>query len=127
MMYYSPTIVELAGFASHQTALLLSSSVAAMNAVGTVAGIVLIDRKGRKSLATMSLVGVTIALGLLSLSFHLTALDTPAVTWESEVFRSDAVCPAFPSGSNFSESQPTCHSCLQAGCAFCSASNKVRK
>lgn len=38
VMYYSPTIVEFAGFASHQTALLLSLVVAAMNAAGTIAG-----------------------------------------------------------------------------------------
>jgi SP family myo-inositol transporter-like MFS transporter 13 len=37
-MYYSPSIVELAGFASHQTALLLSLIVSGLNALGTIVG-----------------------------------------------------------------------------------------
>jgi SP family myo-inositol transporter-like MFS transporter 13 len=57
-MYYSPTIVELAGFVSNQIALLLSLLVAAMNALGTVLGIFLIDRCGRRLLLLMSLGGV---------------------------------------------------------------------
>lgn len=38
VMYYSPSIVELAGFASHQTALLLSLIVSGLNALGTIVG-----------------------------------------------------------------------------------------
>lgn len=38
VMYYSPSIVELAGFASHQTALLLSLITSGLNALGTVVG-----------------------------------------------------------------------------------------
>lgn len=37
-MYYSPSIVELSGFASHQMALLLSLIVSGLNAIGTIAG-----------------------------------------------------------------------------------------
>uniref|UniRef100_A0A803KTC0 Major facilitator superfamily (MFS) profile domain-containing protein n=1 Tax=Chenopodium quinoa TaxID=63459 RepID=A0A803KTC0_CHEQI len=38
VMYYSPTIVQMAGFSSNQLALLISLIVAAMNAAGTVLG-----------------------------------------------------------------------------------------
>ncbi|XP_073395440.1 inositol transporter 1 isoform X2 [Physcomitrium patens] len=37
VMYYSPSIVELSGFASHQMALLLSLIVSGLNAIGTIA------------------------------------------------------------------------------------------
>jgi MFS transporter, SP family, solute carrier family 2 (myo-inositol transporter), member 13 len=70
-MYYSPTIVQMAGFASNQLALLLSLIVAAMNAAGTVVGILLIDRCGRRRLALLSLSGVLVSLLILSLAFFL--------------------------------------------------------
>ncbi|XP_058102381.1 inositol transporter 1-like [Magnolia sinica] len=70
VMYYSPTIVEMAGFHSNQLAILLSLIVAALNAAGTVVGICLIDRFGRRRLALTSLSGVIIALCVLSGAFY---------------------------------------------------------
>lgn len=69
VMYYSPTIVQMAGFQSNQLALLLSLAVAATNAVGTIVGIYLIDHFGRKKLALSSLAGVIVSLVLLSWAF----------------------------------------------------------
>ncbi|KAF5728818.1 inositol transporter 1 isoform X1 [Tripterygium wilfordii] len=69
VMYYSPTIVQMAGFRSNQLALLLSLIVAAMNAAGTVLGIYLIDHFGRKKLAISSLSGVIVSLCILSVAF----------------------------------------------------------
>ncbi|CAK7322590.1 unnamed protein product [Dovyalis caffra] len=69
VMYYSPTIVQMAGFSSNQLALLLSLIVAAMNAAGTVLGIYLIDHFGRKKLALSSLAGVIASLVLLAGAF----------------------------------------------------------
>ncbi|KAG8369535.1 hypothetical protein BUALT_Bualt14G0023600 [Buddleja alternifolia] len=71
VMYYSPTIVQMAGFNSNQLALLLSMVVASMNAVGTILGIYLIDNFGRKKLALSSLSGATISLIILALAFLL--------------------------------------------------------
>ena len=68
-MYYSPTIVQMAGFESNQLALLLSLVVAAMNAAGTVLGIHLIDHAGRRKLALSSLSGVILSLLVLSGAF----------------------------------------------------------
>jgi len=63
VMYYSPTIVQMAGFSSNQLALLLSLVIAAMNGAGTVLGIYLIDHFGRKKLAMISsLAGVIASL-----------------------------------------------------------------
>jgi hypothetical protein len=39
VMYYSPTIVELAGFVSNKTTLLLSLMVSGMNVIGSIIGI----------------------------------------------------------------------------------------
>lgn len=69
VMYYSPTIVQMAGFSSNQLALLLSLIVALMNAIGTVLGIYLIDMYGRRKLALSSLSGVIVSLILISVSF----------------------------------------------------------
>ncbi|KAM1270697.1 hypothetical protein ACFX13_032576 [Malus domestica] len=69
VMYYSPTIVQMAGFQSNQLAILLSLIVAAMNAAGTVLGIYLIDHFGRKKLALSSLSGVIVSLVILSGAF----------------------------------------------------------
>ncbi|XP_022873132.1 inositol transporter 1-like isoform X1 [Olea europaea var. sylvestris] len=71
VMYYSPTIVQMAGFSSNQLALLLSLIVAAMNAAGTVVGIHLIDHFGRRKLALSSLSGVIISLIVLAVAFIL--------------------------------------------------------
>ena len=51
VMYYSPTIVQLAGYASNQTALLLSLITSGLNATGSIASIYLINKVGRKKLA----------------------------------------------------------------------------
>lgn len=75
VMYYSPTIVQMAGFNSNQLALLLSLIVAAMNALGTVLGIYLIDHFGRRKLALSSLCGVTISLIVLAVAFFLQSMD----------------------------------------------------
>ncbi|KAG6582016.1 Inositol transporter 1, partial [Cucurbita argyrosperma subsp. sororia] len=71
VMYYSPTIVQMAGFHSNELALLLSLIIAAMNAAGTVLGIYLIDHVGRKKLAISSLSGVIVSLAILSGAFFV--------------------------------------------------------
>ncbi|XP_024983620.1 inositol transporter 1-like [Cynara cardunculus var. scolymus] len=79
VMYYSPTIVQMAGFRSNQLALLLSLIVALMNAAGTIVGIYLIDHFGRRKLALSSLSGVILSLILLSVAFYLESFGWLAV------------------------------------------------
>ncbi|KAI4334721.1 hypothetical protein L6164_013433 [Bauhinia variegata] len=76
VMYYGPTIIEMAGFGSNQEALLLSLIVAGMNAAGTVLGIYLIDRAGRRKLALSSLSGASVALAVLSGGSYLESSDS---------------------------------------------------
>jgi SP family myo-inositol transporter-like MFS transporter 13 len=116
-MYYSPSIVQQAGFASHKIALLLSSGVAGMNAVGTILGIVLIDRTGRRKLALSSLFGVIAALALLAAAFHMAALSPPTVIPPQTAAESRLVCPALPVALN--NGRANCVTCLAAGCGFC--------
>ncbi|KAF3455814.1 hypothetical protein FNV43_RR00456 [Rhamnella rubrinervis] len=71
VMYYSPTIVQEAGFHANQLALLLSLIVAAINAAGSILGIYLIDYAGRRKLALTSLSGVVVSLVLLSWAFFV--------------------------------------------------------
>nr|GEX73324.1 inositol transporter 1 [Tanacetum cinerariifolium] len=81
VMYYSPTIVQMAGFGSNQLALQLSLIVALMNAAGTVVGIYLIDHVGRKKLALSSLTGVILSLVLLSVAFFLESSGHANMGW----------------------------------------------
>ncbi|CAL0300438.1 unnamed protein product [Lupinus luteus] len=71
VMYYSPTIIQMAGFKSNSAALFLSLIVSGMNAAGSILGIYLVDIAGRKKLALGSLSGVIAALVLLSTSCYL--------------------------------------------------------
>ena len=93
VMYYSPTIVQLAGFASNQTALLLSLVTAGLNACGSIVSIYFIDRTGRKKLLIISLVGVIISLGLLSAVFHETTSHSPMVSLVETSHFSNTTCP----------------------------------
>ncbi|KAI3798228.1 hypothetical protein L1987_33499 [Smallanthus sonchifolius] len=81
VMYYSPTIVQMAGFASNQLALQLSLIVALMNAARTVVGIYLIDHVGRRKLALSSLTGVILSLVLLSAAFFLESSGHTNIGW----------------------------------------------
>ncbi|KAK1591961.1 hypothetical protein Q3G72_016697 [Acer saccharum] len=69
VMYYSPTIVQMAGFQSNQLALLISLAVAGTNAAGSIVGIYCIDHFGRKKLALSSLSGVIVSLLILAGAF----------------------------------------------------------
>ncbi|KAH9769028.1 Inositol transporter 1 [Citrus sinensis] len=99
VMYYSPTIVQMAGFQSNQLALLPSLVVAGTNAVGTIVGIYLIDHFGRKKLALSSLAGWSSAsssgvygwIAVIGLALYITffAPGMGPVPWtvNSEVYR----------------------------------------
>ncbi|KAL0442498.1 UNVERIFIED_CONTAM: putative inositol transporter 2 [Sesamum latifolium] len=123
VMYYSPTIVQLAGFASNQTALLLSLVTAGLNAFGSIVSIYFIDRTGRKKLLVISLCGVIISLGLLSAVFHETTSHAPLVGANETSHFAPYTCPDYRSAGP----SPVwdCMKCLKASspsCGFCSSS-----
>lgn len=125
VMYYSPTIVQLAGFASNRTALLLSLITSGLNAFGSILSIYFIDKTGRKKLALISLCGVVLSLALLTVAFRESELHAPTVS-AIETSHYNNTCPDFRAAVN--PSRWTCMTCLKASpsCGFCAASpNKV--
>ena len=70
-MYYSATIIKMAGFDDNSTAIWFSTLVALGNAFSTVICLFLIDRVGRRKLLCVSLSGITLGLTVLGLAFYL--------------------------------------------------------
>ena len=69
IIYYGPQIFELAGSASHASAIFATLLVAVVNVLATVVGITLVDRIGRKPLLYVGVSGMTVALFALSFAF----------------------------------------------------------
>lgn len=128
VMYYSPTIVQLAGFASNKTALLLSLVTSGLNAFGSIVSIYFIDRTGRKKLLIISLCGVIVSLGLLSAVFHETTTHSPIVGPVATSRFSNFTCPDYKTARDAIAWD--CTRCLKASspdCGFCaSESGKVK-
>ncbi|URE05091.1 PPR repeat, partial [Musa troglodytarum] len=121
VMYYSPTIVQLAGFASNQTALALSLVTSGLNALGSIVSIYFIDRTGRKKLLIISLCGVVLSLGVLSAVFHETTSHSPGISRQETAHFAAYSCPAYQSAS---ATGWDCMKCLKASspdCGFCAA------
>jgi len=77
IIYYGPQIFALAGSASHSSAIFATFVVAIVNVIGTVVGILLVDRVGRKPLLYIGVSGMTVALFALSYAFgHKAALGS---------------------------------------------------
>lgn len=70
-MYYSATIIKMAGFGDNSTAIWFSTLVAFGNALSTIICLFLIDRVGRRKLLFLSLSGITFGLAALGLAFYL--------------------------------------------------------
>ncbi|XP_042520108.1 inositol transporter 4-like [Macadamia integrifolia] len=120
VMYYSPTIVQLAGFASNKTALALSLITSGLNAVGSIVSIFFVDRAGRRRLLILSLFGIIFWLIVLFIVFNLAAIHSPAVSkLDSAKFGTNGTCPHYltaPDASKWS-----CMTCLKGSldCGFC--------
>jgi sugar porter (SP) family MFS transporter len=77
IIYYGPQIFALAGSASHASAILATFVVAIVNVIGTVVGISLVDRMGRKPLLYVGVTGMALSLFALSYAFsHNVALGS---------------------------------------------------
>lgn len=119
VMYYSPTIVQLAGFASNTVALLLSLITSGLNALGSILAIYLIDKFGRRKLLISSLLGVIASLVLLTIVFHITTDSSPLVSMKATQQFSGYQCPQYISTSATWD----CMRCLKASpeCGFCAS------
>ncbi|XP_010538418.1 PREDICTED: inositol transporter 4 [Tarenaya hassleriana] len=124
VMYYSPSIVQFAGFASNKTALALSLVTSGLNAVGSIVSMMFVDRYGRRRLMIISMFGIISCLVILSIVFRQASLHAPKIDpVDSISFAPNSTCPAYVS-PNPTPLKWNCMKCLKAECGFCSNSNE---
>jgi MFS transporter, SP family, galactose:H+ symporter len=82
VIYYAPTIFQLAGLASHSAAILATAGVGVVNVLMTVLALELLDRVGRRPLLLYGLIGMVLSLALLGIGF-LTQTPTAVLAWVS--------------------------------------------
>ncbi|KAF7119970.1 hypothetical protein RHSIM_Rhsim13G0144000 [Rhododendron simsii] len=123
VMYYSPTIVQLAGFASNKTALALSLVTSGLNALGSIVSMVTVDRYGRRKLMIISMIGIIVCLLALSVVFHESSTHSPSISrFESSHFGGNSTCSSYLTASD--ASSWNCMTCLKASseCGYCATS-----
>lgn len=75
VIYYAPTIFQLAGFTSASVAILATAGVGVVNVLMTVVSMYLIDRVGRRPLLLVGMAGMVFSLGILGVAFWLPGLS----------------------------------------------------
>ena len=80
VIYYAPTIFQLAGLHSASAAILATVGVGVVNVLLTIVALRMLDRAGRRPLLLWGLVGMVISLGVLGAAF-LFASSSPIVAW----------------------------------------------
>ncbi|XP_010516778.1 PREDICTED: probable inositol transporter 3 [Camelina sativa] len=125
VMYYSPTILQFAGYASNKTAMALALITSGLNAVGSVVSMMFVDRYGRRKLMIISMFGIISCLISLAVVFNEASNQAPKIdTRDSRKFAPNATCPAFVpfTASHAPPSNWNCMKCLRYDCGFCSNS-----
>lgn len=126
VMYYAPTIVQFAGFASKSVALALSLVTTGLNAFGSIMSMLFVDRYGRRRLMIISMLGIITFLVALAVVFQQASTHAPATSLvDSESFSGNSTCPSYLSSFK-TTTKWSCMNCLKAKCAFCAdAANQV--
>ncbi|OUC40827.1 putative transporter, major facilitator family protein [Trichinella nativa] len=73
-MYYSASIVRMGGIKNESTAMWMSAVITGANFFGTVLGVYLIERLGRRTLVFFSMLGVIVGLLLMGIGFQLISI-----------------------------------------------------
>ena len=81
IIYYSPKIFLMAGFADAKAAVWASVSVGVVNVAFTILSLFLIDKLGRRKLYFIGLTGMVIALVAMGASFALQATLGESIKW----------------------------------------------
>lgn len=81
VIYYAPTIFQIAGFKSAASAIAASVSVGFINVLMTIVAIIFIDKLGRKKLLSIGLIGMAVSLGVLAFVFHSPNISGAFVKW----------------------------------------------
>ncbi|XP_066523234.1 solute carrier family 2 member 13b isoform X3 [Hoplias malabaricus] len=80
VMYYSATILQMAGVRDEKMAIWLAAATAFTNFLFTLVGVWLVERLGRRKLTLCSITGTAISLSVLAMGFLLSAQASPPVT-----------------------------------------------
>ncbi len=80
VIYFAPTIFQIAGFSSASAAILATAGVGVVNVAMTVVAIRLIDRIGRRALLLNGLLGMAACLIVLGASFAIGS-SSPGLGW----------------------------------------------
>lgn len=80
VIYYAPTIFNLAGFANNSVSILATAGVGLVNVLMTVVGLKFIDGLGRRPLLLGGLSGMAVSLFALSLGFSIQQ-NSDALKW----------------------------------------------
>ncbi|XP_040894708.1 proton myo-inositol cotransporter-like isoform X2 [Toxotes jaculatrix] len=113
VMYYSATILQMAGVRDDKQAIWLAAATSATNFVFTLVGVWLVERVGRRKLTLGSLLGTGLSLTLLAVGFLLSAQNSPPITLH----------PVDPQNSTCGQ-YGSCEFCmLDPICGFCYREN----
>jgi sugar porter (SP) family MFS transporter len=81
ILYYAPTILQMAGFGSSTTSILATMGIGASLVIFTIIALPLIDFVGRRPLLIWGLIGMAISLGALSFLFRFGNHIDPSLHW----------------------------------------------
>ncbi|XP_065853642.1 inositol transporter 4-like [Euphorbia lathyris] len=125
VMYYSPTIVQFAGYASNSVALALSVITSGLNLVGTVISMLFVDRYGRRRLMIISMFGIIFFLIALAVVFQEASLHSPGIDLaDSRNFHGpNNTCSSIIQSTQIQSAKLSCTKCLKYNCAFCANQN----
>jgi len=84
VIYYAPIIIQTAGIPSASGAILTTAGIGLVNVLMTVVSMWLIDRVGRRPLLLTGIAGMVLTLGILGLSFQVSA-HNGALAWVAVV------------------------------------------
>lgn len=73
IIYYAPTIFQMAGFHDASSSILATVGIGVVNVLSTVFAIFYLDKLGRRPLLFFGLIGMGLSLFCLSLAFHFAA------------------------------------------------------
>ena len=83
VIYYAPTIFQIAGFHGEYAPILATTLVGIVNILMTIVAIWLIDRWGRKPLTYLGLSGMVVALTVLGIAFNQAEVLGSSLKWIS--------------------------------------------
>jgi len=83
LIYYAPTIFQMAGFHDASSSILATAGLGIVNVLSTIFAIFYLDKWGRRALMFVGLIGMGVSLSCLSLAFHLGAATSDYLRWMS--------------------------------------------